>query len=63
MIKKEGKKWLVKDSSGEKTLGTHSSRKKALAQLRAIEASKAGYSDGGRVKLLKQLLKDSKNGR
>ena len=43
MIVKSGKKWLVKDRKGKKTLGTHPSRKKALAQLRAIEISKAGH--------------------
>lgn len=42
MIVKDGDKWLVKDSKGKKVLGTHPSRKKALAQLRAIEISKAG---------------------
>jgi hypothetical protein len=41
-IKKRGSKWVVTDRSGKKTLGTHPSRKKALAQLRAIEISKAG---------------------
>lgn len=40
MIKKVGGAWLVKTSSGKKTLGKHASKKKALAQLRAIEASK-----------------------
>jgi cytoplasmic iron level regulating protein YaaA (DUF328/UPF0246 family) len=42
MIVKDGNKWLVKDKKGKKVLGTHPSRKKALAQLRAIEISKAG---------------------
>lgn len=42
MIVKRGNKWMVKDKKGKKTLGTHSSHKKALAQLRAIEISKAG---------------------
>lgn len=41
MIVKDGDKWLVKDSKGKKVLGTHPSHKKALAQLRAIEISKA----------------------
>ena len=41
MIVKEGKKFVVKDSKGEKVLGTHSSRKAALRQIAAIEASKA----------------------
>lgn len=50
MIKKSKGKYLVKDSSGEKTLGKHSSYKKALAQLRAIEASKNEYKNGGKKK-------------
>lgn len=41
-IVKSGNKWLVKDSKGKKTLGTHPTREKAIAQLRAIEISKAG---------------------
>lgn len=39
-IEKHGDKWLVKDSKGKKTLGTHSSKKKAVKQLQAIEISK-----------------------
>ena len=40
MIVKSGKKFLVKDSTGNKTLGSHASRKDALKQLAAIEISK-----------------------
>lgn len=40
MIVKQGKIWLVKDSSGKKILGRHDSRKKAAKQLAAIEISK-----------------------
>jgi len=40
MIKKQGNKYVVKDSSGKKTLGTHDTRAKALDQLRAIEIHK-----------------------
>jgi hypothetical protein len=40
MIKKQGNKYNVYDSTGKKKLGSHPSRAKALAQLRAIEASK-----------------------
>jgi len=40
MIKKRGSKWVVTDKSGKKVLGTHTSREKALKQLRAIEISK-----------------------
>lgn len=41
MIVKQGRKWLVKDSSGKKILGTHSTKQSAIKQLGAIEASKA----------------------
>jgi hypothetical protein len=40
MISKQGKKWVVKDSTGTKVLGTHPSKEKAQAQLAAIEISK-----------------------
>lgn len=40
MIRKQGSKYVVKSSSG-RTLGTHTTRKAAVAQLRAVEASKA----------------------
>jgi hypothetical protein len=40
MIVHNGDKWIVKDSSGEKTLGTHSSKEAAQKQLTAIELSK-----------------------
>jgi hypothetical protein len=40
MIVKKGNKWLVKSSDGKKTLGTHSSKAKALRQLMAVEISK-----------------------
>lgn len=40
-IVKHGDKWEVKNKKGTKVLGTHSSRKKAVKQLQAIEISKA----------------------
>lgn len=40
MIVQSGDKWIVKDSSGKKTLGTHSSKDAAQKQLTAIELSK-----------------------
>lgn len=40
-VRKEGDKWVVTDKSGKKVLGRHDSRRAALEQLRAIEASKA----------------------
>ena len=41
MIKKSGNKYLVTDSSGEKILGKHESKAKAIKQLQAIEISTA----------------------
>ena len=43
MIKKQGSKFIVTDSSGNKTLGTHPSKEKAQKQLAAIEISKAKH--------------------
>lgn len=40
VIKKQGNNYNVYNKAGTKKLGTHPSRKKALAQLRAIEAQK-----------------------
>jgi len=41
MLKKEGRKWVVYDSSGKKKLGEHERREDAVAQIAAIEISKA----------------------
>lgn len=38
---KKGEKFVVTDSTGKKVLGTHETRKKAVKQLQAVEASKA----------------------
>lgn len=40
MLRKEGAKWCVYDSSGKKKLGEHSTKTKAMDQLVAIEISK-----------------------
>jgi hypothetical protein len=40
MIKKVGKNYNVYNKTGKKKLGSHPTRVKALAQLRAIEAGK-----------------------
>ena len=40
MIRKKGNKFVVMDSKGERVLGEHDSKKDALKQLAAIEASK-----------------------
>jgi hypothetical protein len=42
MIKKQGNKYVVYDSSGSKKLGSHSTKAKALDQLAAIEIAKKG---------------------
>lgn len=39
-IIKRGDKYIVTNEAGTKILGTHDTRKKALKQLQAIEASK-----------------------
>lgn len=41
MIKKRKSDYVVTDKTGKKVLGKHKSRKEALAQLQAIEISKA----------------------
>jgi len=56
MIVKKGTKWLVKDSSGKKVLGTHSTKKLAIQQLAAIESSKAR-----KEKQLKEYLYSQQN--
>ena len=40
MIQHLGKKWVVTDSSGERILGNHESKREAIKQLQAIEISK-----------------------
>jgi hypothetical protein len=40
MIRKVGNKYVVKNSTGTKTLGTHTTRKAAVKQMQAIEISK-----------------------
>lgn len=39
-IRKRGNKFIVTNKAGTKVLGTHNTRKEALKQLAAIEASK-----------------------
>lgn len=54
-----GDNWVVTDSTGKKVLGTHPSKEKALAQLRAVEASKArrGVHEEADL-ILRERLKD-----
>jgi hypothetical protein len=54
-----GDNWVVTDSTGKKVLGTHPSKEKALAQLRAVEASKASRGVHEETDLiLRERLKD-----
>jgi predicted nucleotidyltransferase len=53
MIVKQGNKWQVKDSSGKKVLGTHTTKQEAIDQLAAIEISKK------KRKTFKEHLKES----
>lgn len=41
MIKKEGSKYCVYDSTGSKKLGCHSTHGEAVIQIKAIEANKS----------------------
>lgn len=41
VIRKEGSKWVLYDSSGKKKLGTHDTKAEAKAQETAIKLSKA----------------------
>jgi len=43
-IAHRGNKWVVLNKKGDKVLGTHSSREKAVKQLQAIEISKAKHA-------------------
>lgn len=52
MIKKSGNQYVVTDSTGEKILGKHESKKQAIRQLRAIEASKADRQQANESKIL-----------
>ena len=45
-VKKVGEKWYVLDSSGKKVLGKHTTKKKAISQLSAIEISKKEKMEG-----------------
>jgi len=54
-----GDNWVVTDSTGKKVLGTHPRKEKALAQLRAVEASKARRGVHEEADLvLRERLKD-----
>ena len=41
VVKKKGSTYVVLSRDGKKLLGNHRTKKEAMAQLRAIEASKA----------------------
>ena len=55
-IEKRGDKFVVTDSSGDKILGTHGSRKKALKQLAAVEISKKKKLTEQRAGMLTTVL-------
>lgn len=40
LIKKAHNHWIVQSKDGSKTLGVHSTKREALAQLAAVEISK-----------------------
>lgn len=42
-VEKQGNDWVVLNHTKKKVLGRHPTRKKALAQLRAIEANKHAH--------------------
>jgi len=62
MIKAVGDKFYVLDSTGKKVLGKHSSKKKAVAQLQAIEISKHERNESrifGFADFIKEELKST----
>lgn len=48
MIKKQGKKWVLKSKKSGRTLGTHPTKASAVRQERAINISKA-WAAGHRI--------------
>lgn len=46
MIEKKGDKFVLKTSDGKRTLGTHPTREKAVAQEAAIKAAEADRAKG-----------------
>ena len=46
MMRKVGHEWVVFDSTGRRVLGRHKTKREALAQLRAIEASQHRRANG-----------------
>mgnify|MGYP000704000803 CR=1 FL=1 len=57
VIKKEGDKWVLYSSDGEKRLGTHDTREEAEAQERAIQMNKHGFMEGYMGKSADSLYK------
>lgn len=57
MIKAVGDKFYVLDSTGKKVLGKHASKKKAIAQLQAIEISK--HRNESRILRFSEYLSES----
>ena len=48
-IKRHGDSYVVTDSSGKKVLGKHKTKRAAVRQIAAIEASKAGKVEEGKI--------------
>ncbi len=48
IVKTNPRRFVVKTHDGAKTLGTHTTEKAAVRQLRAIEASKARRARAGK---------------
>ena len=61
MIKAVGDKFYVLDSTGKKVLGKHSSKKKAVAQLQAIEISKQQRNESKIVRFADFLNEELKS--
>ena len=61
MIKQQGEKYIVTDSSGEKILGTHESKKQEIKQLQAIEISKKEreQQDESRIMSFSAFIKEN----
>ena len=55
-IEKRGDNFVVTDSSGDKVLGTHDTKKMALKQLAAVEISKKEKLKEGRVAVMAGIL-------
>lgn len=60
-IKKVGEKWVVYPKKGGNRLGTHTSKRKALKQLSAIEISKKDKVKEAFKRVLKEIGNNKKS--